>query len=350
MKKLRTTLFVCLTALAVLTAFGCKQEGDFSKPSKDWKYQTDLNEPESEGTIQIVVDKGGPVEWAVIVDENNKVIRNDSEKTNVDGNSLAKGSVAEGRAIQFTKLDTGKKYTIYVYQPGAEVKVGDKKGTAKDLNRDLRGTVELKAKKGVSVKISNYGENVPQAGLVKITNNEDKGTWSGNYGITSIKAVEQDKETKKWVEVSGYTVTAPNNEYLISEKGAANSDGTFLFPAGTYHIAVKQPDRIGVNDDTKVLDHLKNNWFDASGKPKRDPMFPGYVEGATAEQSIETYKKYQREAYWISSDTQTIGAHTGTATLNTSSLTGYLDGSELATGRYAAPAVYEIVEAPAGER
>ena len=26
MKKLRTTLFVCLTALAVLTAFGCKQD------------------------------------------------------------------------------------------------------------------------------------------------------------------------------------------------------------------------------------------------------------------------------------------------------------------------------------
>lgn len=349
MKKLRTTLFVCLTALAVLTAFGCKQEGDFSKPSKDWKYQTDLNEPESEGTIQVVIDNGGSVDWAVVVDEYNRVVKSKPDNV-VDGNNLAKAIAQQEEAIQFTNLPTGKKYTIYVYQPGAEVKVGDKKGTAKDLNRDLRGTVELKDKKGVSVKISNYGENVPQAGLVKITNNEDKGTWSGNYGITSIKAVEQDKETKKWVEVSGYTVTAPNNEYLISEKGVANSDGTFLFPAGTYHIAVKQPDRIGVNDGTKVLDHLKNNWFDTSGKPKRDPMFPGYVEGATAEQSIETYKKYQREAYWISSDTQTIVAHTGTATLNTSSLTGYLDGSELATGRYAVPAVYEIVEAPAGER
>ena len=35
MKKLRTTLFVCLTALAVLTAFGCKQEGDVSEPSQN---------------------------------------------------------------------------------------------------------------------------------------------------------------------------------------------------------------------------------------------------------------------------------------------------------------------------
>lgn len=350
MKKLRTTLFVCLTALAVLTAFGCKQESDYSDPPKDWKYQTTLNDASSEGTIQVVIDEGGSVDWAVVVDENNRVVKSKPDNI-VDENNLAKVAIAEqGKAIQFTGLDTEKKYTIYVYQPGAEVKVGDKKGTAKDLNRDLRGTVELKAKKGVSVKISNYAQNVPQAGLVKITNNEDKGTWSGNYGITSIKAVEQDKETKKWVEVSGYTVTAPNNEYLISEKGTANNDGTFLFPAGTYHIAVKQPDRIGVNDGTKVLEHLKDNWFDASGKPKRDPMFPGYVEGATAEQSIETYKKYQREAYWISSNTQTIVAHTDTATLNTSSLTGYLDGSELATGRYAAPAVYEIVEAPAGER
>ena len=348
MKKLRTTLFVCLTALAVLTAFGCKQEGDFSEPSKDWKYQTTLNEPKSKGTIQVVIDKNGPIEWAVVVDEYNRVVKSKPD-TDVAGDNLAK-AVAEGRAIQFTGLETGKEYTVYVYQPGVEVKVGDKKGTAKDLGRDLRGTVKLQKEKGVSVKISNYAQHVPQVGLVKITNNENKGTWSGNYGITSIKAVEQDKETKKWVEVSGYTVTAPNNEYLISEKGDANSDGTFLFPAGTYHIAVKQPDRIGVNDGTKVLNHLKNNWFDASGKPKRDPMFPGYVEGATAEQSIETYKKYQREAYWISSDTQTIGAHTGTATLKTSSLTGYLDGSELATGRYAAPAVYEIVEAPAGER
>lgn len=345
MKKLRTTLFVCLTALAVLTAFGCKQEGDFSEPSKDWKYQTALND---KGTIQVVIDENGPIEWAVVVDEYNRVVKSKPD-TDVAGDNLAKAAIAEGRAIQFKGLETGKEYTVYVYQPGVEVKVGDKKGTAKDLGRDLRGTVKLQKEKGVSVKISNYGEHVPQAGLVKITNDENKGTWSGNYGITSIKAVEQDKETRKWVEVSGYTVTAPNNEYLIYEKGAADSNGTFLFPAGTYHIAVKQPDRVKDSDD--VLEHLKNKWFTNDGKtPSKTPMFPGYVTGATAEQSVDAYKKYQREAYWISSDTQTIGAHTGTATLNTSSLTGYLDGSELATGRYAAPAVYEIVEAPAGER
>ena len=121
MKKLRTTLFVCLTALAVLTAFGCKQEGDFSKPSKDWKYQTDLNEPESEGTIQIVVDKGGPVEWAVIVDEYNRVVKSAPDDT-VDGDNLAKASVAEGRAIQFTNLPTEKKYKFMFISPVQKLK------------------------------------------------------------------------------------------------------------------------------------------------------------------------------------------------------------------------------------
>lgn len=38
MKKIRTTLFVCLTALAVLTAFGCKQEAAVGDDVKAWKY------------------------------------------------------------------------------------------------------------------------------------------------------------------------------------------------------------------------------------------------------------------------------------------------------------------------
>ena len=36
MKKLRTTLFVCLTALAVLTAFGCKGAQDLGKDAGKW--------------------------------------------------------------------------------------------------------------------------------------------------------------------------------------------------------------------------------------------------------------------------------------------------------------------------
>lgn len=352
MKKLRTTLVVCLTALAVLTAFGCKQEGDFSEPSKDWKYQTALNEPESKGTIQVVIDKNGPIEWAVVVDEYNRVVKSAPDGT-VDGDNLAKASVAVGRAIQFKGLETGKEYTVYVYQPGVEVKVGDKKGTAKDLGRDLRGTVKLQKEKGVSVKISNYGEHVPSAGLVTITNNEPVAgsKWTGNYGISSIKAVRNDgtKDSPKWVEVSGYTVTAKSG-YLINDKNNTTSGSNsreILFPAGDYHIAVNQPNRVGTTGDDIIKQHIQDNWANKGNK------FPGQLEGeATSPENIEAYKKYQSEAWWITANTtQNIQAHTATTTLSTSSLNGYLSGTKTADGgRYAAPAVYEIVEAPAGER
>lgn len=351
MKKLRTTLFVCLTALAVLTAFGCKQEGDFSEPSKDWKYQTTLNEPESKGTIQVVIDKNGPIEWAVVVDEYNRVVKSKPD-TDVAGDNLAK-AVAEGRAIQFTGLETGKEYTVYVYQPGVEVKVGDKKGKAKDLGRDLRGTVELKKEKGVSVKISNYGEHVPSAGLVTITNDEpvNGSKWTGNYGISSIKAVRNDgtKDSPKWVEVSGYTVTAKSG-YLINDKNNTTSGRNsreILFPAGDYHIAVNQPNRVGNTGDDIIKAHIQDSWVSKGNK------FPGQLDGeATSNENIEAYKKYQSEAWWITAKTtQDIQAHTATTTLSTSSLNGYLSGTATADGgRYAAPAVYEIVEAPAGER
>lgn len=344
MKKLRTTLFVCLTALAVLTAFGCKQESDFSKPSKDWKYQDEINE---EGTLQIVVDKNGPVEWAVVVDEYNRIVKADTEYVPVNSEDIAKaGIVNDKQALQFKDLDAGK-YTVYVYQPGVELEANGQKGTAKTLKRDLRGTVTIKAKKGVSVKISNYAEHVPQVGLITITNTESAtsggSSWSGNYGIKSIKAVEQQSDGK-WVEVSGYTVTAESG-YLISDaKDSENNSKTILFPAGTYHVAVNQPDRVATTDD--VAGHITKNW--------NDREFPGEdtSKPKTSPENIAAYRQYQKDAYWIDADTpQKIVEHK-TITLSTTALSGYLNatGGLADGGRYAAPAVYEIVEAPAGER
>ena len=152
MKKLRTTLFVCLTALAVLTAFGCKQEAAVGDDVKAWKYQDEID---AEGVLQIVVDKGGKTSWAVVVDEYNRVIADKPTTTNTP----AKASVtaAEGSAIQFKGLSAGK-YTVYIHQPGVELEANGQKGTAETLGRDLRGTVTIKAKKGVSVKISNYAQ------------------------------------------------------------------------------------------------------------------------------------------------------------------------------------------------
>ncbi len=341
MKKLRTTLFVCLTALAVLTAFGCKQEAAVGDDVKAWKYQDEID---AEGVLQIVVDKNGPVEWAVVVDEYNRIVKADSQYVPVNSGDIAKaGIVNEKQALQFKDLGAGK-YTVYVYQPGVELEANGQKGTAKTLKRDLRGTVTIKAKKGVSVKISNYAQHVPQVGFITITNTESasSGNWKGNYGIKSIKAVEK-QSNGKWVEVSGYTVTAESG-YLISDAtDESNNKKTILFPAGEYHVAVNQPDRVAANDD--VAKHITENW---SNKP-----FPGEdaSKSKTSPENVAAYRQYQKDAYWIDADTtQKIPEH-GTANLSTSALSGYLSGDGLADGgRYAAPAVYEIVEAPAGER
>ena len=343
MKKLRTTLFVCLTALAVLTAFGCKQEAAVGDDVKAWKYQDEIN---AEGVLQIVVDENGPVEWAVVVDEYNRIVKADSEYAPVNSEDIAKaGIVNEKQALQFKGLGAGK-YTVYVYQPGVELEANGQKGTAKTLKRDLRGTVTIKAKKGVSVKISNYAQHVPQVGLITITNTEsaasEGSSWSGNYGIKSIKAVEQQSDGK-WVEVSGYTVTAESG-YLISDAtDKSNNSKTILFPAGKYHVAVNQPDRVATTDD--VAGHITKNWSDKT--------FPGEdtSKSKTSPENVAAYRQYQKDAYWIDADTtQNIIEHE-TTQLSTSALSGYLSGDGLADGgRYAAPAVYEIVEAPAGER
>lgn len=343
MKKLRTTLFVCLTALAVLTAFGCKQEAAVGDDVKAWKYQDEINE---KGTLQIVVDKNGPVEWAVVVDEYNRIVKAESEYVPVNSENIAKAAetVNETQALQFKGLGAGK-YTVYVYQPGVELEANGKKGTAETLKRDLRGTVTIKAEKGVSVKISNYAQHVPQVGLITITNTESasSGNWKGDYGIKSIKAVKQQSDGK-WVEVSGYTVTAESG-YLISDaKDPKNNSKTILFPAGTYHVAVNQPDRVATTDD--VAGHITQNWSDRE--------FPGEdtSKSKTSPENVAAYRQYQKDAYWIDADTpQKIVEHE-TTTLSTTALSGYLNatGGLADGGRYAAPAVYEIVEAPAGER
>ena len=345
MKKIRTTLFVCLTALAVLTAFGCKQEAAVGDDVKAWKYQDEINE---KGTLQIVVDKNGPVEWAVVVDEYNRIVRDASGYVPVNSGDIAKvaETVNQTQALQFKGLDAGK-YTVYVYQPGVELEANGEKGTAEALKRDLRGTVTIKAEKGVSVKISNYAQHVPQVGLITITNTESAtsggSSWSGNYGIKSIKAVEQQPDGK-WVEVSGYTDTAESG-YLISDAtDKSNNSKTILFPAGKYHVAVNQPDRVAANDD--VAGHITKKWSDKT--------FPGEdtSKSKTSPENVAAYRQYQKDAYWIDAGTpQKIVEHQ-TTTLSTSDLNGYLNatGGLSDGGRYAAPAVYEIVEAPAGER
>lgn len=343
MKKLRTTLFVCLTALAVLTAFGCKQEAAVGDDVKAWKYQDEID---AEGVLQIVVDKGGKTSWAVVVDEYNRVIADNPTTTNTP----AKASVtaAEGSAIQFKGLSAGK-YTVYIHQPGVQLEANGEKGTAETLGRDLRGTVTIKAKKGVSVKISNYAQHVPSVGIVAIQNNEkadSTGTnWPGNYGVKTVKAVRN--ENGKWVEVEGYTVTAETG-YVIDQAPSSGSynEKKMLFPAGDFHIAVNQPDRLDGASDDRVKTHIQNNWSDKE--------FPGQIKGEvqTSAKNIAAYRDYQNKAFWVKSGTPVkVLAHKDTLVLKTGDNNAYLNPDNIPVeGKYAAPAVYEIVEAPAGER
>lgn len=343
MKKLRTTLFVCLTALAVLTAFGCKQEAAVGDDVKAWKYQDEIDE---KGTLQIVVDKGEKTTWAVVVDEYNRVVADNPITTNTP----AKASVtaAEGSAIQFKGLSAGK-YTVYIHQPGVELEANGQKGTAGTLGRDLRGTVTIKSGKGVSVKISNYAQHVPSVGIVTMRNNEkadSTGTnWPGNYGVKTVKAVRE--ENGKWVEVEGYTVTAESG-YVIDQAPSSSSytEKKMLFPKGDFHIAVNQPDRLDGADDDKVKTHIQNNW---SGKE-----FPGQIrgEGQTSAKNIAAYRDYQNKAFWVKSGNPVkVVAHEDTLVLKTGDNNAYLNPDNIPVeGKYAVPAVYEIVEAPAGER
>lgn len=343
MKKLRTTLFVCLTALAVLTAFGCKQEAAVGDDVKAWKYQDEID---AEGVLQIVVDKGGKTSWAVVVDEYNRVIADKPTTTNTP----AKASVtaAEGSAIQFKGLSAGK-YTVYIHQPGVELEANGQKGTAETLGRDLRGTVTIKAKKGVSVKISNYAQHVPSVGIVTMRNNERKGvsgaTWPGDYGVRTVKAVRE--ENGKWVEVEGYTVTAESG-YVIDQAPSSGSytEKKMLFPKGDFHIAVNQPDRLNGASEDDIKTHIKNSWT--------SKQFPGQIkeEEQTSAKNIAAYRDYQNKAFWVKSGTPVkVVAHEDTLVLKTGDNNAYLNPDNIPVeGKYAAPAVYEIVEAPAGER
>ena len=343
MKKLRTTLFVCLTALAVLTAFGCKQEAAVGDDVKAWKYQDEIN---AEGVLQIVVDKGGETTWAVVVDEYNRVIADNPTTTNTP----AKASVtaAKGSAIQFKGLSAGK-YTVYIHQPGVELEANGQKGTAGVLGRDLRGTVTIKAKKGVSVEISNYAQHVPSVGIVAIQNNEkadSTGTnWPGNYGVKTVKAVRE--EAGKWVEVEGYTVTAETG-YVIDQAPSSGSynEKKMLFPAGDFHIAVNQPNRLNGASEDDIKTHINNNWT--------NKKFPGQIEGEaqTSAKNIAAYRDYQNKAFWVKSGAPVkVIAHEDTLVLKTGDNNAYLNPDNIPVeGKYAAPAVYEIVEAPAGEK
>ena len=101
----------------------------------------------------------------------------------------------------------------------------------------------------------------------------------------------------------------------------------------------------GANDD-RVKKHITDSW---SGKE-----FPGQIKGEdqTSAKNIAAYRDYQNKAFWVKSGTLVkVLAHKDTLVLKTRDNNAYLNPDNMPVeGKYAAPAVYEIVEAPAGER
>lgn len=194
-----------------------------------------------------------------------------------------------------------------------------------------------------------YAQHVPSVGIVTMRNNERKGvsgaTWPGDYGVRTVKAVRE--ENGKWVEVEGYTVTAESG-YVIDQAPSSGSytEKKMLFPKGDFHIAVNQPDRLNGASEDDIKTHIKNSW---TGK-----QFPGQIkeEEQTSAKNIAAYRDYQNKAFWVKSGTPVkVVAHEDTLVLKTGDNNAYLNPDNIPVeGKYAAPAVYEIVEAPAGER
>ncbi|MDY2756507.1 MAG: hypothetical protein SOU88_08785 [Candidatus Treponema excrementipullorum] len=337
MKKLRTTLFVCLTALAVLTAFGCKQEAaNTGDDPKAWKYQKDIEMVDGKNVIQIEYDSKTPIEWAAVFDENNVLVE-------LNGKTLpAPSKAVETTTLirQFTVPKEGK-YNVYIYQPKATLKVNKEEKTADGANVDFRGYVQVKAQKGVRVQASNYREYVDHVACVAIENNESYTSgknWNGDYGVKKVTPARL-VGTDKWEAVQNYEAKVEEG-YLVPEKETKK----VLVPSGKYLIAVNQPDRLKNVSDEDIKKHIEENW--------KDKNFPGQIgSDKTSQENIAAYRKYQNEAYWVGT-TYDVGVHSTDIVVKTGSNTKYLspDNTIQDTGKNVAPTLYEVVEVPAGEK
>lgn len=336
MKKLRTTLFVCLTALAVLTAFGCKQEAAVAGDDpKAWKHQKDIDMVDGKNVIEIECDKGGEITWGAVFTESNVLI--------AEVGAPYKGTGTKTPSYRVEVPSAGK-YNVYIHQPDAEVEANVSKATstAGKEGMDFRGLVEVKSGKGKLIKASNAPQRVESVGMVTITNNE-VGTWNGNYGV---KKVTPAKETSngKWEAVANFEAIATGSDYLVKQNGG---EATILMPAGTYLVAVNQPDRLINTSDKDIAAHIQKNWIDG----KRNPMFTYYDSTKDAAGNVENYKKYQAEAYWVAKPV-TVEKHKALTGIETKNNTRYLNPNKTITdgGKYVAPLLYEVVEVPAGEK
>lgn len=240
-----------------------------------------------------------------------------------------------------------KKFTLYIWQKGAE----PKEGAAG--SKDFRGTVTIQDGVGVKIKASGYKDEVLPVGLATIQCNENKGSgsWSGDYTVTRVvplkitESVVDGETIVKGTVIDGYT--ASNVDGLIKY----NESKTFLLPAGSCRIAVKQPNRL--TEEDKQVSKI-SNWI--STQREKDPnwTFPGDDKKSTSDENCQRYVAYQDAALWVQDTDIKIPQHsTYSSVITTSSNQSYIvEGSTdiKPIGKFAAPVEYEIMSALPGEK
>lgn len=341
MKKLRTTLFVCLTALAVLTAFGCKQEVAIGDKVKAWgspgadrnlRYQLVLTVDNSDKELG----------WYAITDNNNVRVDVSPAKEKVDGKWVYKWDFQTDMGV-----NKSKDYHLYIYQPDVMVKLdgAETEQTAEAAKKTFRGRVSVTSSQGVTIKASKYAQIVDHVGFVTIKNDEtaadDGYAWTGDYAVTRVIPL-QKQASGKYTFVNDYE--AKNDEGLIKE----GETKTLLMPAGSFTPALKQPNRLteaDKKDTDNIIQHIKK-LHDANGNKE---AFPNDNLKNDAS-NVKAYLAYQEDALWVPATDITVPAHdTYTATLLTSKNTRYIvEGSD--TVKSVLFKEYPIYEAPAGER
>lgn len=218
MKKLRTTLFVCLTALAVLTAFGCKGAQDVGADAGKWGGQSVKTDGQPK-TLKIIADNGG-IDFYCFTDKDGVV---------VTGYMGTKTHVNKGEEIivDFSPIMTDKTtetYTLYIHQPDVNPTKSGDAANAVPGSRDFRGTVTIQSGAAVEIKASNYKDEIVNVGIVKIENDEPISTSrypGGDYTITELRALQPN----------GDGTYSLSQSFTRKCNIARNETVSFVFPA-----------------------------------------------------------------------------------------------------------------------
>lgn len=358
MKKLGNALLLGALAAVLLTAVGCKQEASLGDEAGKWGGQDTSDKSLNKKSLTITADKYD-IDFICFVDEDGvvqypKIYNGEAKEDSItaewrgltEDKPVQKGSSI---AFDFTDLmgDAGtKKFTLYIWQKNAEPKNGEVG------SKDFRGTVTIQDGVGVKIKDSGYKDEVFPVGLAKIKCDEEEGSgsWSGDYTVTRVvpltitKSVVDGETIVKGTVIDGYT--ASNVDGLIKY----NESKTFLLPAGSCRIAVKQPNRL-TEKDKQVLNI--SNWISTQRENKPNWTFPG-DDKSTSDENCQRYVAYQDAALWVQDTDIVIPEHgTYASEIMTSNNQSYIvEGSTdiKPVGKFAAPVEYEIMSALPGEK